>query len=248
MKKITGIFLCLGCLVASAGYRSWQFTRNVTEGRIERKAREPATQTRILQPARPATAAEEEGGEMSRYIQEFRNQELINIDSNGKIGGFDQALDDYLNASGRDTNLIFMLGNEYFMLGKYEKAFKVFSKGTSYVPNLFGAATTARMTGNFQTAVDYYDRVLESRGNMAEAYLGRGLAHRALKNYSNAIADLNSYLNFRKDENVYLGIGGIYMEIGDYAGAYETLLNGKRAFPSSKGINNMLSKVAAKLN
>ncbi|MDR1835756.1 MAG: tetratricopeptide repeat protein [Fusobacteriaceae bacterium] len=245
IKIIAGIGLVLGCGVLSAGFRNWPFSRNVTQGRTTRNITETK---KILQAPQEAPKAATVEGESSRYIQEFRNYELINIDTNGKIAGFDQALEQYLNSVGRDVNLIFMLGNEYFMLGKYEKAFKVFSKGASYMPNLFGAATTARLTGNFQTAVDYYDQLLENRSNMPEAWLGRGLAHRALKNYSNAISDLNNYLNYRKDESVYLGIGGIYIEIEDYVGAYETLLNGKRAFPSSKGINDMLSKVTAKLN
>jgi tetratricopeptide (TPR) repeat protein len=249
-KEIMGMLLLGFCLCRPAfGFRSRRSEYRETERQNEQRTIRNITpiRTGTSSPQRTVSRINSEE-EQTLPLQEFRNEELIQIDENGKVGGFDQALEQYLDDMGRDTNLIFMLGNEYFMLGKYEKAYKVFVKGTSYMPNLFGAATTARLTGNFQVAVDYYDRLLSNRSNIAEAYLGRGLAHRALKNYTSATSDLTNYLEYRKDEAVYLALGGIYIEIEDYEGAYRILLNGKRTFSSSKGINDMLSKVTAKLN
>ncbi|MDR3259529.1 MAG: hypothetical protein LBT51_07985 [Fusobacteriaceae bacterium] len=183
-----------------------------------------------------------------KQIVEFRNPALIDIDSSGKKPGFNAELEKYLNEMGRDTKFIFVLGNEYFLLGKYEKAFKVFSKGTSYLPNLFGAATTARLMGNYQVAVEYYDRMIDGNSGMDEAFLGRGLAHRGLKNYGLAVSDLTRYLGIKRDERAYLGIGGILIETEDYEGALNILQRGRAAFPSSREISNMLSKVAAKMN
>ena len=179
-------------------------------------------------------------------IYEFRNQELINIDGS-KSRGFDKALESYLDENNRDSNLIFMLGNEYFRMNFYEKAFKVFSQDPTDYKNLFGAATTARLMGDYATAVQYYNRALDKNSSLGEAYLGRGMANRGLQNFDEAISDLTNYLKFRKDENIYLGIAGIYIKTERYKEAKDILEKGRAVNPGSKNIKQMLNMVSLKI-
>jgi len=174
-------------------------------------------------------------------FREFRSPALMTIDSNGRAGGFDSALEAHLNNHNRDSDLIFLLGNQYFKMNKYEKAFKVFSKDSTG-KNLFGAATTARLMGDFQVALDYYNRM---SGQSGEVHLGKGLAYRGLGQYGRAIEELTIYVNnYSKNENVFLTIAGMYVKQGNYNDAAVIL----RRAPKSTAVDAMLANVTARLN
>lgn len=191
------------------------------------------------------TTAIQNTDEEKPKFKEFRSSALISIDSNGKTGGFDKALDDHLNAYGRDADLIFLLGNQYFKMGKYEKAFKVFSRGNT-TKNYFGAATTSRLMGDYEVALEYYNRIGKGTDKKmsGEFYLGRGLAYRGLQNYQNAISDLRQYLNYSRSENLYITIAAMHAKLGEYEQAV-TLL--ERA-PKTNTVNNMLLNMRSKRN
>ena len=80
-----------------------------------------------------------------------------------------------------------------------------------------------------------------------EAYLGRGIANRNLKNYDSAISDFREYLEYNKDEYVYAGIGDIYMATDRYQEAKNILEQGRGLFPNSKILRELLSKVYGKI-
>ncbi|MGF6905824.1 tetratricopeptide repeat protein [Fusobacterium sp. PH5-44] len=184
--------------------------------------------------------SEEEGPK----FKEFRSPALISIDSNGKTGGFDKALDEHLNNYNRDGNLIFLLGNQYFKMGKYEKAFRVFSRGTGN-KNYFGAATTSRLMGDYEVALDYYNKIdkVTDKRMLGEVYLGRGLAHRGMQSYQNAINDLRKYLNYSRSENLYITIAAMHAKLEEYEQAV-TLL--ERA-PKTRVVNNMLLNMKSEM-
>lgn len=191
-------------------------------------------------------------------IYEYRNEALKKIDSQmdkerdrqrlKKLNiQFEEALNQYIESPNRNSNVIFQLGDQYFRMNQLERAEKIFSMDKSDIRNLFGAATTARFLGKNQEAISRYNEVLDMNPSFYEAYLGRGIANRNLKNYDSAISDFREYLEYNKDEYVYAGIGDIYMATDRYAEAKNVLEQGRGLFPNSKILRELLSKVYGKI-
>ena len=191
-------------------------------------------------------------------IYEYRNDALKKIDDQmtkerdrqrlKKLNiQFEEALNEYIESTNRNSNVIFQLGDQYFRMTQLERAEKIFAIDKSDIRNVFGAATTARFLGKNQEAISRYDEVLNMNPSFYEAYLGRGIANRNLKNYDSAISDFREYLEYKQDEYVYAGIGDIYMATDRYAEAKNILEQGRGLFPNSKILRELLSKVYGKV-
>lgn len=155
---------------------------------------------------------------------------------------FDRHLKDIAN----DSEKIYLLGNQYFINGRYEKAKDIFSKNIDTPENLFGSAVTNRFLGYDQTAIDYYSEVIDMRPNLAEPYLGRGISYRNLKKYDQALTDFLIYKSMKDTEEAYSALGNIYLLRGNYSEARRILTNGKNMYPQSKLINDLLVKAYGK--
>lgn len=160
---------------------------------------------------------------------------------------YETELVNYIESTGRDSNVIFHLGDQYFRMNYYERARQIFSMDKNDIRNLFGAATTARFLGKNEEAISAYNEILSMNPNFYEAYLGRGMANRNLKNYDIALSDFGQYLTYNQDEYVYAGMGDIYMVQGRYQDARNILERGRNIYPNSKVIRELLIKVYAKL-
>ena len=191
-------------------------------------------------------------------IYEYRNDALKKIDDQmtkerdrqrlKKLNiQFEEALNEYIESTNRNSNVIFQLGDQYFRMNQLERAEKIFAIDKSDIRNVFGAATTARFLGKNQEAISRYNEVLNMNPSFYEAYLGRGIANRNLKNYDSAITDFREYLEYKQDEYVYAGIGDIYMATDRYAEAKNILEQGRGLFPNSKILRELLSKVYGKV-
>lgn len=191
-------------------------------------------------------------------IYEYRNDALKKIDDQmtkerdrqrlKKLNiQFEEALSEYIESTNRNSNVIFQLGDQYFRMNQFERAEKIFAMDKSDIKNVFGAATTARFLGKNQEAISRYNEVLDMNPNFYEAYLGRGITNRNLKNYDSAISDFREYLEYKQDEYVYAGIGDIYMATDRYAEAKNILEQGRGLFPNSKILRELLSKVYGKV-
>lgn len=191
-------------------------------------------------------------------IYEYRNDALKKIDDQmtkerdrqrlKKLNiQFEEALNEYIESTNRNSNVIFQLGDQYFRMNQLERAEKIFAIDKSDIRNVFGAATTARFLGKNQEAISRYNEVLNMKPSFYEAYLGRGIANRNLKNYDSAISDFREYLEYKQDEYVYAGIGDIYMATDRYAEAKNILEQGRGLFPNSKILRELLSKVYGKV-
>lgn len=191
-------------------------------------------------------------------IYEYRNDALKKIDDQmtkerdrqrlKKLNiQFEEALNEYIESTNRNSNVIFQLGDQYFRMNQFERAEKIFTMDKSDIKNVFGAATTARFLGKNQEAISRYNEVLDMNPNFYEAYLGRGITNRNLKNYDSAISDFREYLEYKQDEYVYAGIGDIYMATDRYAEAKNILEQGRGLFPNSKILRELLSKVYGKV-
>ncbi len=191
-------------------------------------------------------------------IYEYRNDALKKIDDQmtkerdrqrlKKLNiQFEEALNEYIESTNRNSNVIFQLGDQYFRMNQLERAEKIFAIDKSDIRNVFGTATTARFLGKNQEAISRYNEVLNMNPSFYEAYLGRGIANRNLKNYDSAISDFREYLEYKQDEYVYAGIGDIYMATDRYAEAKNILEQGRGLFPNSKILRELLSKVYGKV-
>lgn len=146
----------------------------------------------------------------------------------------------YLNSISEDESGVFYLGDQYFKIRKYERAAQIFSANRKSARNLFGAATCYRFIGEYEKAIDFYSGALIINPGMSEAYLGRGLAYRDLGRYDRAKQDIEMYMQYEKSASGYILLGDIYLAEKDVERARSILQEGRRLYPDSKMINDIL--------
>lgn len=157
------------------------------------------------------------------------------------IKEYERYFKSYLSSISSNENSIFYLGDQYFRNRKYERAAQIFSSNIDSSRNLFGAATSYRFIGDYNKAVDFYSVAITIEPSMKEAYLGRGLAYRNLGRYNKAVEDIQIYMNYSPNVEGFLALGDIYLAEKKIDRAREILQEGRRIFPQSKDISNMLT-------
>ncbi len=147
-----------------------------------------------------------------------------------------------------DSDKIFQLGDRYFRSGLYEKSRNIFMKEKNKDErNIFGAATTNRILGNYRKAVSLYGEILQMDPEFYEAYLGRGASYQQMGDYSRAIKDFKIYLEYKKDIDVYVALANIYISTERYSGAKEILEDANKNYKNSKAVRELLVEVYSKL-
>lgn len=143
---------------------------------------------------------------------------------------------------------VFKLGNKYFKDNLYEQARDIFLKDRNEnIKNLFGAATTTRFLGDYRKSAALYTRVLNVDPNFYEAYLGRGSAYQLSGDLNKGIKDMEKYLEYKQDADVYIAIANMYMSLERYSSAKSVLERASSTYPSSQEIRNLLVEVYSKL-
>ncbi len=155
----------------------------------------------------------------------------------------------YLEMTGySDSNKVFELGNRYFIDDLYEKARDVFLKDRNGdIRNLFGAATTTRFLGEYRKSAGLYTRVLNEDPDFYEAYLGRGSAYQLAGDLNNGIKDMERYLEYKKNVDVYVAIANMYMSLERYSSAKSVLERASSSYPGSQEVRDLLVEVYSKL-
>ncbi len=147
-----------------------------------------------------------------------------------------------------DSNKVFELGNRYFTDDLYEKARNVFLKDRNGdIRNLFGAATTTRFLGEYRKSAGLYTRVLNEDPDFYEAYLGRGSAYQLAGDLEKGIKDMERYLEYKKNVDVYIAIANMYMSLERYSSAKSVLERASGNYPGSQEVRNLLVEVYSKL-
>lgn len=157
------------------------------------------------------------------------------------IKEYERYFKSYLSSISSNENSIFYLGDQYFRNRKYERAAQIFSSNIDSSRNLFGAATSYRFIGDYNKAIDFYSVAISIEPSMKEAYLGRGLAYRNLGRYNKAIDDIQIYMNYAPSVEGFLALGDIYLAEKKIDRAREVLQEGRRLYPQSREISNMLT-------
>ncbi|WP_294703012.1 tetratricopeptide repeat protein [uncultured Fusobacterium sp.] len=231
MKKIIGIFIVLTSLAYGEGFLFWGNSETAEE-----KAQRELIKQEMSQ-------RWEKIKELDKKISYDKNKE--NLEKNYKE--YKKEFDIYMEYLKQNSEELFNVGDYYFKDGRYEKAYEIFSQDSTNLKNIFGAATTARFLNENNTALKLYTQAISMDPNFFESYLGRGIVNRNIGNYSEAIADFKKYMEYKKDEAGYTGLGDVYMKIENYQEAKKILEIGRNRYPNSKVIKDMLIRTYAEL-
>ncbi|MDO5787949.1 tetratricopeptide repeat protein [uncultured Fusobacterium sp.] len=229
MKRILGVFILITSLVYGEGLLFWN-ENSEEKAQIEAKKQEMALRWKKIK-------------ELDKKISFDKNKE--NLEKNYKK--YVEEFNIYLEYIKQDSEELFKVGDYYFKDGRYEKAYEVFSQDNTNLKNVFGAATTARFLSEYDKSLKLYTQAINMAPDFYESYLGRGIVNRNIKNYSEAIEDFKKYMEYKKDEAVYTGLGDVYMVTGNYQEAKKVLEVARNRYPNSKVIKDMLIRVYAEL-
>ena len=229
MKRILGVFILITSLVYGEGLLFWN-ENSEEKAQIEAKKQEMALRWKKIK-------------ELDKKISFDKNKE--NLEKNYKK--YVEEFNIYLEYIKQDSEELFKVGDYYFKDGRYEKAYEVFSQDNTNLKNVFGAATTARFLSEYDKSLKLYTQAINMATDFYESYLGRGIVNRNIKNYSEAIEDFKKYMEYKKDEAVYTGLGDLYMVTGNYQEAKKVLEVARNRYPNSKVIKDMLIRVYAEL-
>ena len=229
MKRILGVFILITSLVYGEGLLFWN-ENSEEKAQIEAKKQEMALRWEKIK-------------ELDKKISFDKNKE--NLEKNYKK--YVEEFNIYLEYIKQDSEELFKVGDYYFKDGRYEKAYEVFSQDNKNLKNVFGAATTARFLSEYDKSLKLYTQAINMAPDFYESYLGRGIVNRNIKNYSEAIEDFKKYMEYKKDEAVYTGLGDVYMVTGNYQEAKKVLEVARNRYPNSKVIKDMLIRVYAEL-
>lgn len=229
MKRILGVFILITSLVYGEGLLFWN-ENSEEKAQIEAEKQEMALRWKKIK-------------ELDKKISFDKNKE--NLEKNYKK--YVEEFNIYLEYIKQDSEELFKVGDYYFKDGRYEKAYEVFSQDNTNLKNVFGAATTARFLSEYDKSLKLYTQAINMAPDFYESYLGRGIVNRNIKNYSEAIEDFKKYMEYKKDEAVYTGLGDLYMVTGNYQEAKKVLEVARNRYPNSKVIKDMLIRVYAEL-
>ena len=229
MKRILGVFILITSLIYGEGLLFWN-ENSEEKAQIEAKKQEMALRWKKIK-------------ELDKKISFDKNKE--NLEKNYKK--YVEEFNIYLEYIKQDREELFKVGDYYFKDGRYEKAYEVFSQDNTNLKNVFGAATTARFLSEYNKSLKLYTQAINMAPDFYESYLGRGIVNRNIKNYSEAIEDFKKYMEYKKDEAVYTGLGDVYMVTGNYQEAKKVLEVARNRYPNSKVIKDMLIRVYAEL-
>lgn len=229
MKRILGVFILITSLVYGEGLLFWN-ENSEEKAQIEAKKQEMALRWKKIK-------------ELDKKISFDKNKE--NLEKNYKK--YVEEFNIYLEYIKQDSEELFKVGDYYFKDGRYEKAYEVFSQDNTNLKNVFGAATTARFLSEHDKSLKLYTQAINMAPDFYESYLGRGIVNRNIKNYSEAIEDFKKYMEYKKDEAGYTGLGDLYMVTGNYQEAKKVLEVARNRYPNSKVIKDMLIRVYAEL-
>ncbi|MCS5420715.1 MULTISPECIES: tetratricopeptide repeat protein [Psychrilyobacter] len=143
---------------------------------------------------------------------------------------------------------IYTLGSIYMNDKSFERAYTVFKMDESGdYRNYFGAGATARFLGKYDAAIMFYNELLSAKPDFYRGYLGLGISYQMKGNYGKAIENMEKYLIYQEDENVYIAMANIYMAEDKYSSAKDILEKAQTKFPDSKKIRENLGDIYSKL-
>ena len=228
MKKIVGVFILLINLAYGEGVLFWKSSEDIAQREAQKQ--EMSLRWEKIKELDKKILFDKDKGRLERNYKEYKKE-----------------FDIYMEYLKYDSEKLFEVGDYYFKDGRYEKAYEIFSQDSTNLKNIFGAATTARFLNENDRALELYTRAIDMNPDFYESYLGRGIVNRNIGNYSEAINDFKKYMEYKKDESVYTGLGDVYMTTENYEEAKNILEVARNRYPNSKVIRDMLIRTYAEL-
>ena len=115
--------------------------------------------------------------------------------------------------------------------------------------NLYNSGVVKQNEGDYQGAINFYDKAIEINPQYADAYSNRGLAKVYLKDYQGAIADCNKALEINpRYDSAYNNRGIAKRNLKDYQGAiadYTKAIEINPGYPDATTTWVLLSKTRA---
>ena len=103
----------------------------------------------------------------------------------------------------KSSTATFKMSQLYFKDGLYEKAVNLAKKDTGGdIRNLYVVAIGSRLMGNYDQAIDYYNRILAMSPDQQEAKLGIGIAYKSKGEFSKALEFLREYAEQNSNQEV----------------------------------------------
>lgn len=229
MKKIIGLFILLTSLTYAEGFLFWG-DNSEERAQLETQKQEMALRWERIKELDKKISFDKDKTRLEQNYKEYKRE-----------------FDIYMEYLKQDSEKLFEVGDYYFKDGRYEKAYEVFSQDSINLKNIFGAATTARFLNEYDRALTLYTQAISMAPNFYESYLGRGIVNRNIGNYSEAINDFRKYMEYKKDESVYVGLGDVYMITENFEEAKNILEVARNRYPNSKVIKDMLVRTYAEL-
>ncbi len=121
---------------------------------------------------------------------------------------------------------------------------QVFLAYSQSADEYFGKACTYVIEGNYNKAIKYFNKTIETDPEFNFAYLNRASVYTLNGDYKKAIADLNIYLTYDPENPGALESRGILLtETGNFGSALPDLLKASELSPESLYLNYYLGLV-----
>ncbi|MBE7411861.1 MAG: tetratricopeptide repeat protein [Leptospiraceae bacterium] len=120
---------------------------------------------------------------------------------------------------------LFQLGNVFFNVQDLNRASKFFEEAIAYLPEHIYANCNLGICltelGEPESALIYFDKILNSNNKVSNALFGRACAYAILTDFESAIRDYLDYLKLVPEDGcVWLYLGNCYMELKDTISAH----------------------------
>lgn len=123
----------------------------------------------------------------------------------------------------QDIQTLFDEGLKEMESGRYSNAVEIFTKALTIQEDgaiYYNRAVCYGQLGEYQKAINDFDKTLESNPDLSDAYNGRGLGYYGLKDYIKAILDFTKSIELTPmNADAYYNRGKTYKDIGNYSKA-----------------------------
>jgi len=134
----------------------------------------------------------------------------------------------------------FYLGNALYEQKNFEDSIKAYStslKLNEYAGAYYNRGVAYAELGEYDRAIEDYNKAIKLNKEYAEAYYNRGVAYVVLGKYNRAIEDFNKAIELNLDDaEAYYNRGVAYAELGEHNRAREDMLRAGNLFTNERRI------------
>lgn|GEM_PF-3233886 len=136
----------------------------------------------------------------------------------------------------------FATGNQLFMEKKYEQARTVFLQDPSDFKCEYGVAVTSQLMGDYQTAIEYYQKTLVTKPDFFNGLSGLAFCYQMTGDIPSAISTTEKAIAINPTEQLYISLGQLYLLENDFNDAQSTVKKGILLYPTSQGLQQLTAQ------